>query len=76
MNDYNGQGTKKKGCVLKFTKLGYYLCDQAYDAVTNILVFGIETLEEMFEQATGKTRRNSLIVIIHSFVQSCLSLRS
>jgi hypothetical protein len=33
--------------VLKFTKLRYYLCDKAYDAVAHILVFGFETLEEV-----------------------------
>jgi hypothetical protein len=41
-------GVKKKGRVLKFTKLGYYLCDQACDAVANIFVFGLESFEEVF----------------------------
>lgn len=38
----------EKDSVLKFTKLGDYLCDKAYHAVANILVFGFETLEEVF----------------------------
>jgi len=53
--------------------LGDYLRDKAYDAVTNILVFGPETLEEVFQQTAGKTRRGSF-VIVHNLV--CFSLRS
>jgi hypothetical protein len=56
--------------------LGDYLGDKAYDAVTNILVFGFETLDEVFQQPVGKTRRGSLVIINHSFVLFCVSLRS
>jgi hypothetical protein len=45
--DVMTDGIKEKNRVLKFTKLGYYLCDKAYDAVANILVFRFETLEEV-----------------------------
>jgi hypothetical protein len=56
--------------------LGDYLRDKAYDAVTNILVFGFETLEGVFQQTAGKTRRSSFVIIIHSFVLFYFSLRS
>jgi hypothetical protein len=69
-------GVPEKDRVLKFTKLGDYLCDKAYDSVTNILVFGFETLEGVFQQTARKTRRGSLVVIIHSFVLFYFSLRS
>jgi len=75
MNVYNRR-VPKRDRVLKFTKLGNYLCDKAYDAVTNILVFGFETLQEVFQQTAGKTRRGSLVIIIHSFVLFCFLLRS
>jgi hypothetical protein len=55
---------REKDRVLKFTKLGDYLCDKAYHAVANILVFGFETLEEVFQQAASKTRRSGLVIII------------
>jgi hypothetical protein len=41
-------GVKEKDHALEFTKLGDYLCDQTCDAVANILVFGLESLEEVF----------------------------
>jgi hypothetical protein len=69
-------GVLEKDCALRFTKLGDHLCDKTYDAVTNILVFGFETLEGAFQQTAGKSRRRSLVIIIHSFVLFYFSLRS
>lgn len=76
MMDVMTDRVEEKNRVLKFTKLRYYLCDKAYDAVAHILVFGFETLEEVLQQATGKTRRGGLIVIIHGFLLLHLPLQS
>jgi hypothetical protein len=38
---------EEKNRILKFTKLRYYLCDNAYDVVAHILVFSFKTLEEV-----------------------------
>jgi hypothetical protein len=38
---------EEKNCILKFTKLRYYLCNKAYDAVVHILVFSFKILEEV-----------------------------
>ena len=55
---------ERKEGILEFTKLGYHLGDEAYDAVADIFVFGLEALEKVLEQAISKTRCGSLIVII------------
>jgi hypothetical protein len=45
--------------------LRYHLGDEAYNAVADIFVFGLEAFEEVLEQAISKARCGSLIVILH-----------
>ena len=63
--------------VLEFAKLRDDLCNKTHNAVTNSLVLGLESFEEVLQQAVSEACRGRLaVVIIGRFLFLWVSLGS